>query len=122
MNGIKTFRDLVAWQKGMELCRLVYRETKNMPSDERFGLINQMRRAAVSVPSNIAEGYGRQSRDDYLRFLRITRGSLAELTTQYELATTMDMISCNQQFHDLLAEVDRILQGLIRSVANANSL
>ncbi len=93
-----------------------------MPADERFGLTNQMRRAAVSVPSNIAEGYARQSRNDYVRFLRVARGSLAELMTQYELATTMDMINPSDALRDLLAEVDRVLQGLIRSVANANPL
>jgi four helix bundle protein len=113
---IRTFRDLIAWQKAMELTRNIYRATAAMPESERFGLTNQMRRAAVSVPSNIAEGYGRQSTADYIRFLRNARGSLAELSTQYELATSMEMISANQPLLELEAETDRVLQGLIRSL------
>ena len=116
MSEIRTFRDLVAWQKSMELARLIYRGTKLMPDSERFGLTNQMRRAAVSVPSNIAEGYARQSTDDYIRFLRVSRGSLAELSTQYELATSMKMVEADFPTLDLLAEVDRVLQGLLRSL------
>jgi four helix bundle protein len=79
--NVKTFRDLVAWQKGMELAKAVYQETKKMPETERFGLTNQMRRSAVSIASNIAEGFGRQSRPDLLKFLRVARGSLNELAT-----------------------------------------
>ena len=74
----KTFRDLVAWQKGIELAKVVYQVTRRMPRDERFGLISQMRRAAVSVPCNIAEGNARHALGDYLQFLAIARGSLAE--------------------------------------------
>src|SRR5262245_3618122 len=87
MSGaIQTFRDLIAWQKAMNLAKEIYRLTKAMPASEQFGLTNQMRRAAVSIPSNIAEGYARQSTRDYLKYLRTARGSLAELSTQYELA------------------------------------
>ena len=113
---IKTFRDLVAWQKAMAVCRDIYRETAAMPEAERFGLTNQMRRAAVSIPSNIAEGYGRQSRADYVKFLRISRGSLMELQTQYELAWSMHLIRQDGGLTDLLQEADRVLQGLIRSL------
>lgn len=102
--------------RGEEVARAVYRATVRMPDSERFGLTNQMRRAAVSIPSNIAEGHARQSRPDYLKFLRIARGSLAELTTQAELATSLDMLPTNPELADLLAEEDRILQGLIRSL------
>ena len=113
---VRTFRDLIAWQKGKELAKVVYSATRRMPEDERFGLTNQMRRAAVSIPSNIAEGHGRQSRLDYLKFLRTSRGSLAELMTQAEIARELEMMPFNQSVSDLLAEVDRILQGLIRSL------
>lgn len=114
--AIRTFRDLIAWQKAMELAGPVCRATAQMPDTERFGLTNQMRRAAVSVPSNIAEGYARQSRADYLKYLRIARGSLAELATQYELARGLEMLASDRATESLLAECDRVLQGLIRSL------
>jgi len=116
LGEIKTFRDLIAWQKAMAMAREVYRLTRPMPAEERFGLTSQMRRAAVSVPSNIAEGYGRQSTDDYLRFLRMARGSLAELDTQIELALGLDMIQGPEPTIEILRETDRVLQGLIRSL------
>lgn len=116
MGEIKTYRDLIAWQKAMSLARAVYKATADMPRTEQLGLTIQMRRAAVSVPSNIAEGYGRGSTNDYLRFLRLSRGSLAELATQHEIATSMGMMKDDPLIQDLLDEVERILQGLIRSV------
>lgn len=116
MATVNTFRDLIAWQRSKEVAKLIYRETQQMPSDERFGLTNQMRRAAVSVPSNIAEGFGRQTRPDYLRHLRIARGSLMELSTQYELAVEMEMVPTNQRLNELIQEADRVLQGLIRGL------
>ena len=116
MANVRSFRDLIAWQRGMELAQMMYVATRQMPDSERFGLTNQMRRSAVSVPSNIAEGYGRQSRPDLLKFLRIARGSLNELATQYELATTLKMIQPSHEIQQLLDETDRVLQGLIRSL------
>jgi four helix bundle protein len=113
---VKTFRDLIAWQKAMALTRHTYRATVGMPDGERFGLTNQKRRAAVSIPSNIAEGHARQTRPEYLRFLRMARGSLAELMTQYELATDLRFIESSAEMIDQLAETDRVLQGLIRSL------
>jgi len=113
---VSTFRDLIAWQRGMELAKAVYQETVNLPDSERFGLTSQMRRAAVSVPSNIAEGHGRQSRSDYIRHLRIARGSLAELGTQIELAMDLQLLPRVQQLIDLVAEEARILQALIKSL------
>ena len=118
MAMVKTFRDLIAWQKGMHLAKQVYLLTRKMPGEERFGLTNQMRRAAVSIPSNIAEGHARQSRMDYLKFLRTSRGSLAELMTQFEIAWDLKMIPFNQPLQELLQEEDRILQALIRSLEN----
>ena len=84
--NIKTFRDLVAWQRGVDLTDVVYRLTSIFPDDERFGLVSQMRRAAVSVPANVAEGYGRGRRAEYIRHLEIARGSLFELQTHVEVA------------------------------------
>src|SRR3982750_4413172 len=102
----------------MELARELYAVTRQMPESERFGLTNQMRRAAVSIPSNIAEGYARQTTADYIKFLRMARGSMAELSTQIEIAIGLTMLSVNPQLADLLAETDRVLQGLIRSLQN----
>ena len=115
---IKTFRDLIAWQKAMELTKQIYRVTAAMPDNERFGLTAQMRRAAVSIPSNIAEGHGRGSRTDYIRFLRIARGSLMELQTQLILAEQLNLIPVPEKLNDLQRETDRVLQGLIRSLEN----
>ena len=117
-SAVKTFRDLVAWQKGKELSKVVYVVTRRMPEDERFGLTNQMRRASVSIPSNIAEGHARQSRADYLKHLRISRGSLAELMTQVEIAWELESMPFDQRLNELLKEEDRILQALIRSLEN----
>jgi four helix bundle protein len=116
MQKVRTFRDLIAWQKGKELAKAVYDATRRMPDEERFGLTNQMRRAAVSIPSNIAEGHARQSRLDYLKFLRTSRGSLAELMTQLEIAWELNLMPFHRPLADLLEEEDRILQGLIRSL------
>jgi four helix bundle protein len=113
---IRTFRDLVAWQKAMELAKAIYLATQSMSTAERFGLIDQMRRAAISVPSNIAEGYGRQGRTDYLRFLKLARGSLAELITQYELATSLGLLTPATATGQLLEETERVLQSLITSL------
>ncbi len=116
MAAIKTFRDLVAWQLGMKLARRVYQVTGEMPKAERFGLVDQMRRAAVSIPSNIAEGYARATTFDYLKHLRIARGSLAELSTQFELSVDLEMVRRREELPDLIGEADRVLQGLIRSL------
>ncbi|MBN2446832.1 MAG: four helix bundle protein [Phycisphaerae bacterium] len=100
----------------MELAKSVYHATKLLPPSERFGLMTQMRRAAVSVPSNIAEGNARDSRNEYLHFLRIARGSLAELETQFVICQEPQLISNCQSRMELLTEMGRILQGLIRSL------
>ena len=83
---INNFRDLRVWQSGMELVVQVYRLTQSFPREEQYGLTSQMRRAAVSVPSNIAEGHARESSKEYLNHLSIVQGSLAELQTQIEIA------------------------------------
>jgi four helix bundle protein len=100
----------------MELARHVYRVTMRMPKEEQFGLTSQMRRAAVSIPSNIAEGFGRQRRPEFLRFLRMARGSLMELQTQVILVEQLNFIQIPQELTALLNEADRVLQGLIRSL------
>jgi four helix bundle protein len=113
---ITSFRDLIAWQRGKELAVAVYAITRDFPTEERFGITVQMRRAAVSISSNIAEGYGRGSTADYLRFLRTARGSVAELMTQIEIAFELKYLEDSTQLLEQADEVDRILQGLIRSL------
>ena len=100
----------------MQLAKAVYRVTATMPGTERFGLTSQMRRAAVSVPSNIAEGHGRESRGDYIRFLKTARGSLMELQTQLILSMDLGFLTSDPELDNLLSETDRVLQGLIRGV------
>lgn len=116
MTSSKDFRDLVVWQKAMELTRVVYRTTAQMPKSEMFGLMAQMRRAAVSIPSNIAEGNARQSIRDYLHYLAIARGSMAELETQTILAGDLNLIRDPKSVLPLLNETKRILQGLMLSL------
>ena len=118
MADKKTFRDLIAWQKSIQLTRIVYQVTKAMPDAERFGLISQMRRAAVSIASNIAEGNARQTLSDYIHFLVIAHGSLAELETQITIARELQMLQKTGSLVELLEETDRLVQGLIRSLQN----
>lgn len=114
--SLRTFRELVAWQRAMELAEAVYGATGSFPADERFGLTSQLRRAAVLIPSNIAEGFGRQTRPEYLRLLRIGRGSLAELSTQVELACRVGLMKHEPQLWDFVEEDARILSALIRAL------
>ena len=112
------YRDLVAWQKSMTLAEAIYRETAEFPLEERYGLTAQMRRAAVSIPSNIAEGQGRRSSDEeFARFLRIALGSNCELETQLELALRLGMLSpaASGRVRPLIEEVGRVISGLLRS-------
>jgi len=116
MANKSTFRDLIVWQKAILLTKRVYQVSQTMPQAEKYGLTMQMRRAAVSVASNIAEGNARQSTRDYLHFLSIARGSLAELETQIIIAHELKMIGNTESVMALLQETRRILQGLIESL------
>ncbi len=128
-NEIKSFRDLVAWQKSMDLCKTIYALSSIFPDSERFGLTSQIRRAVVSIPSNIAEGYGRNRTNDYLRFLDIARGSLCEVETQLILAQELGWLREDgnrgdlrvQECFDLIREVDRISYALVKSVERSVS-
>ena len=108
------FRKLIVWQKAIELTRLVYAVAKKFPAEERYALADQLRRAAASVPSNIAEGNGRASNKDYAHFLAIARGSLYETITQLELARGLGCIEEFDEIETLAAEVGRILTSLLR--------
>ena len=93
MVKIENYKELKVWRKGIEIVDLVYKLTDSFPDDEKFGLISQMRRAATSVPSNIAEGKGRYHNKEYVQFLYLARGSLYELMTQIKLANRLKYIT-----------------------------
>ena len=112
-DAINTFRDLIAWQKAKALAVNVYSITRGFPTEERYGLTSQIRRASVSVSANIAEGYARGTTSEFLRFLRIARGSIAEVDTLVEIATELRLIAPDEGVIDQIAEADRVLQGLI---------
>ena len=117
MSKIKSYRDLIAWQKAMDLAELAYEVTEHFPTRERFGLALQMRRAAVSIPSNIAEGH-RRRRAGYIHHLEIALGSQGELDTQSILAFRRRLVSADNEnrLKALIAEVGRLTHGLLRSL------
>ena len=117
-SDVRTYRDLVAWQKAMTLAQKVYEASSGFPTDEKFGLVSQMRRAAVSVPSNIAEGFGRGRKAEFRRFLEMARASLFELQTQAELARRLGWVKGDNLngLRQLMRELDAVLAGLLRSV------
>ncbi len=117
--SVRSYRDLIVWQKAMELAAGVYRITQTFPAREQFGLSNQMRRASVSIPSNSAEGQGRGTTKDYVHFLHIARGSLQELETQLLLAQRLTFAS-EPEMQCLLSladEISRFVSGLMNSLA-----
>lgn len=119
----KGFRDLIAWQKGMELTEIIYKSTQKFPREEIYGLTSQMRRASVSIPSNIAEGQLRNSKKEFSRFISIALGSCGELSTQLELSKRLLYIK-EKEFENistLADEVMKILYGLRRKLSNTNT-
>jgi len=117
-DALSTYRDLRAWQEAIKLVEAVYKVTQAFPQEERFGLCAQMQRAAVSVPSNIAEGYGREHRKEYLQHLSIARASLMELETHIIIVDKLGYVS-HDDFKDLWEQAQvagRILRGLTQSL------
>jgi four helix bundle protein len=116
---MKSFRELIVWQKGIQMVMRIYERTNQFPKEEIFGLKLQIRRCAVSIPSNIAEGYGRQHTLEYVRFLQIARGSLNESVTQLEIAESLGYLSdinielceCN--------ELGKMLNSLINKLSSS---
>jgi len=115
-----TFEDLQAWRLAMELAVAVYKHTQGWPKDERYGLTSQVRRAATSIPSNIAEGKGRASDRDFLKFLDYARGSVYEVQTQIKIACRLEYLSSSEAIalENQAAEVGRVLNGLIRKIGS----
>ena len=114
----KHYKELLVWQKGMNLAKLVYKLTMRFPSEERFGLTSQMRRAAVSVPSNIAEGRGRFGLGGFLYHLSVATGSLMEVETQFLISERLEYLNPSEARAVLekTAEVRRLLAGMVRAL------
>ena len=112
----KPHKRLDVWASAMDLAQRVYQITDQFPSKERYGLSSQIRRAAVSIPSNIAEGAARHSKKEFVQFLHISKGSLSELDTQLELAKRLEYLSQPdwKDVNESLERVDKMLSGLIR--------
>jgi len=117
---LKNYKELKVWQKSYALCLEIYRITAKFPKQERYGLTSQIRRSVVSIPSNIAEGYGRKTTVDYIRMLYISYGSVCELETQILLAGDLDLIEKGElgTLKTVLAEIERMLKALIKSLEN----
>jgi len=110
---LKSFKELIVWQKAYKLVLEVYKATKDFPRYEIYGLIQQMRRAAISIPSNIAEGYVRKHKREYIQFLSVAFGSLLELETQYLLSKDLGYMNQTETVEGLLNEVGRMLYRMI---------
>ncbi|HEY9231331.1 MAG TPA: four helix bundle protein [Blastocatellia bacterium] len=116
----QNYKDLIAWQKAMDLVEAVYTATKRFPKEELYGLTSQIRRAAVSIPSNIAEGQGRKSSNEFARFLAIAYGSLREVETQILIAERLSYLQRQdiESLIELSSQVGRLINGLSNSICN----
>ena len=108
---MRKFKNLKIWEEGIEIVTAIYKLTSDFPEEEKFGLVSQMRRSAVSIPSNIAEGYGRNSDPELNRFLNISRGSTYELETQLIISKNLDFIS-GEALESISAQLDNIQGGI----------
>ncbi len=120
MSDINDFKDLLIWQKGMDIAEKCYFLTKLFPKDELYGMVQQIRRSAVSIPANIAEGYGRRYTGEYVRFLNIAQGSVNELETHLILSKRVEL--CSEKnieiILNLLKEESRMIIALIKKLEN----
>jgi len=119
MNSIKSYKDLLIWQKGFEIVISTYKLTKTFPQEELYALTNQIKRASVSIPSNIAEGYGRNTDKSFSHFIDIARGSLYELETQLLIAKELEFISDLKMFNhviSLINEESKMINAFYRSI------
>ena len=113
---VKSNEELIAWQRAMLLAKVVYGIQKKLPKEEIFGLGDQIRRAVVSIPSNIAEGFGRESQNEFKHFLSIALGSLFEVKTQLQLAESLGYLQLDPDTLSLLDEVGKLIKGLSHSL------
>ncbi len=120
-NKPQSYRDLLVWQKGIELAKLLYPLTSRLPSEEKFGLVSQIRRAAVSVPSNIAEGQARHTTGEFIQFISHAEGSAAELDTQLYLAVELGFCASEEASPSLalIDEIRRMLNSLRRRLSES---
>ncbi len=116
MSTISTYKDLIVWQKSMNLVKEIYLLAKSFPKTEEYGLSSQIKRSAISVPSNIAEGWGRNSSKSYTHFLKIARGSLFELETQLLIAKDLQFINDISTTNGLIIEIGKMLNSLIKTI------
>jgi four helix bundle protein len=116
MKKIKSYKDLLVWQKSISLVKEVYQQVSIYPQYEEYGLSSQMRRCVVSIPSNIAEGWGRKSRKNYIRFLRIARGSLYELETQLIISKELKYCKDFEKADTFIVEISKMLNSLIKKL------
>lgn len=114
----RNYKDLLVWQKGMDLAKLVYRVTRAFPNEEKFGLVSQMRRAAVSIPSNIAEGQARHTTKEFIQFISHAEGSVAELETQLRLTVDLGFSSEREteKAFELVSDLRNMLNALRRTL------
>jgi four helix bundle protein len=117
----KPHKKLEAWKTAIDVVLFAYKLTDGFPPKEQYGLSSQVRRAAISIPSNIAEGAARQSKKEFAKFLHVAKGSLSELDTQFELARLLSYVSTSewQTMNERLTHIDRLLSGLIRHLRTA---
>ncbi|MEO8638259.1 MAG: four helix bundle protein [Candidatus Taylorbacteria bacterium] len=118
---INSCKDLIVWQKSLKLSVIAYHLTKKFPREEMYGLTSQIRRAAVSIPSNIAEGRNRNTKKDFIQFLKISFGSTAEIETQMEIASELQYITSNELADVLntISEITRMLHALCRKLSSS---
>jgi four helix bundle protein len=118
----QNYKDLVVWQKGIALAKAIYQLTSRFPSEEKFGLVSQMRRAAVSIPSNIAEGQARHTTGEFIQFISHAEGSTAELETQLILSVELGFIMKKQSMNEFifLDDIRRMLNGLRRKLSGVS--
>jgi four helix bundle protein len=114
VHRISSHKDLLVWQKSVTLASKVYRVTTELPDEERYGLTRQIRRAAISVASNVAEGAARSRKGEFIHFLNIARGSLTELETQVSIAMELKMLRPEHRLEEDIREIGRMLTGLIQ--------
>ena len=118
MSTIKSYKDLLVWQKGIVIVNEIYLLCTDLPKDEMYGLQSQMKRASISIPSNIAEGYGRNYTQNYIQFLRMARGSLLELETQIIISKELGFIKTDKfnQIINLITEENKMLNAFIKAI------